>query len=534
MTTQPTKDLTLSFANSMSACTLRRDIRSPLPHTHKETRMNQSQIIALALACVSGLAVEPSVARDNDHEVPLSAVVKRAPGVGYGVVNNALEPYCRAIHFSGSAFGDSVRLVSYELQGQSTERQVHDAIQGLVAQGSLMFGEANFNAHEVDGQTGSVWVTDLGATTLAYNNQYAFGRLGFDSAHTRSRGAGVVVAIIDSGVDPSHEAVDGPLTAWQWDFVENDAFPLDAGDGIDNDDDGVIDDGVGHGTYVTSLIRLAAPEARLMHLRVLDDEGSSDSFGLSSAIHSAIDHGAHIINVSVSTTFDSSMLEDALARARAAGIIVVAAMGNEGLPIPTVMEYPAASSLSFAVCATNHLDLKGSFSNFGACADFSACGVSFVPTSGVPNISTSILGAVPGAGYAHWSGTSLSAAFLTGAVAVVRAQYPAWPNEAVPAVEVPGMVMDLLALTSEPIDSINPEFAGMMGIGRINVGGAVLLGPRAPQLADLDGNGRVDGGDLAMMLGAWGACAVSECDADFDGNGMVDGSDLATIMASWG
>lgn len=496
--------------------------------------MIRSHTLALSLACALGLTAQTSTARDNDHEISATAVLKRMPNVGYGAISNALEPFCDDIHYTGTAFGDSVRLLTYELSSQSTEQQVHSALQGLVTQGLLQFGESNFTAHEVDGQTGSVWVTDIGATTLAYNNQYSFGLLGFNAAHARSRGAGVVVAVIDSGVDSTHEAVDGPLTAWQWDFFGDDAFPVDEGDGIDNDNDGVIDDGVGHGTFVTSLIRLAAPEARLMHLRVLDDEGLSDSFRLSAAIHSAIDHGAHVINVSVSTNFDSSMLEDALARARAAGIIVVAAMGNDGLPLPSVMEYPAASLLSFAVCATNHLDIKASFSNFGLCADFSTCGASFVSASGTPDVSTSILGAVPGEGYAHWSGTSLSAGFLSGAVALVRAQYPEWPNAAVPAAAVPETIMNLLALTSDPIDSLNPNYAGLLGIGRVNAGSAVLLGPPARELADLDGSGRIDGGDLAMMLGAWGTCGSSNCLADFDGNGVVDGSDLAMIMANWG
>ncbi len=528
------ENTTNSFANTLGASTLSVKTDVQKSRHRKENPMNRSHIAVLSLACAVGLATSPSTARDSDHEIEATAIVKRMPSVGYGVINNALAPYCSDIHYTGTAFGDCVRLLTYELAPAATQQDVHAAIQGLVAQGLLAFGESNFTAHEVDGQTGSVWVTDIGATTLAYNNQYSFGLLGFNAAHARSRGAGVVVAVIDSGVDSTHEAVDGPLTAWQWDFVGDDAFPVDAGDGIDNDNDGVIDDGVGHGTFVTSLIRLAAPDARLMHLRVLDDEGSSDSFRLSAAIHSAIDHGAHIINVSVSTNFDSSMLEDALARARAAGIIVVAAMGNDGLPMPSAMEYPAASPMSFATCATNHLDVKAGFSNYGSCADFSTCGASFVTASGTIDVSTSILGAVPGEGYAHWSGTSLSAGFLSGAVALVRAQYPAWPNAAVPAAAVPETIMNLLALTSDPIDSLNPNYAGLLGIGRVNAGSAVLLGPPARELADLDGSGRIDGGDLAMMLGAWGTCGSSNCLADFDGNGVVDGSDLAMIMANWG
>lgn len=526
----------ISFAITYTSSTFPQSaLRRPLSR-HKEIHMSRSSLVALALITSVGTLGNPLLAGDdNDQEIPLTAVIQRAPGVGYGSINSALEDYCDHISYPGSTFGDNIRVMRYELSGQATERQVHGVIQGLVAQGLLLRGEANFTAHEVDGQTGSVWVTDLGATTLAYNNQYAFGRLGFAQAHSRSQGAGVIMAIIDSGVDPTHEAVRGPITAWQWDFVDNDAFPLDAGDGIDNDNDGVIDDGVGHGTYVTSLVRLAAPDTRLMHLRVLDDEGSSNSFLLASAIHSAVDHGADIINVSVSTNFNSSMIEYAVARAKAAGVILIAAMGNDGAPTPSTTEYPAASPESYAVCATDYLDIKGSFSNWGACADFSVCGVSSLSATGDLDLTRSILGAVPGEGYAHWSGTSLSAALLSGAVALVRAQYPQWPNAAVPMGAVADTVMGLLAGSADNIDAFNPNYVGLIGVGRVNAGSAVLLGPTAPALADLDGNGRIDGGDLAMVLSSWGMCSAdSNCLADFDGNGYVDGGDLAVIMANWG
>ncbi len=509
----------------------------PMRGSHWTSRTN-SEIPMKRALCVSAIlaaAMVAPVSFADDHEIPLSAVIQRAPGVGYGAINAALNSYCSDIHYAGTAFGDNIRLMRYELRGNHTQQQVHDAIQGLVTQGMLVFGEADFTAHKVDGQTGSAWVTDLGATTFTYHNQYAFGTHGFDAAHDRSRGAGVVVAVIDSGVDSTHEAVHGPVTAWQWDFVNDNAYPIDGGDGIDNDSDGVIDDGVGHGTYVTSLIRLAAPEARLMHLRVLDDEGSCDSFRLSAAIHSAIDHGADVINVSVSTEFNSSMLADAIVRARAAGIIVVAAMGNDGLPIPSVLEYPAVLPQTIAVCAIDHLGLKGSFSNFGSCTDFSAAGVSFVSPTGQFDLTTSVLGAVPGEGYAHWSGTSLAAAFVSSAAALVRAQYPQWPDASVPASEIPNTVMALLGQTATSIDSANPGFAGLLGTGRINADGAVLLGPPVARLADLDRDGRIDGGDLAMVLSSWGVCGASvDCEADFDGNGYVDGADLAVIMANWG
>ena len=470
----------------------------------------------------------------NDEEIPYTAVIKKTPGVGYGVVNNALKPLCDNIHYTGAAWDDTVRVLTYELENGATAAQVHATLQSLVAQGLIEFGESNFGAHTVGGQTGSIWVTDLGVTAWVFSHQYASQLLGFPAAHLRSRGEGVVVAVVDSGIDSTHVAVQGPLAIWQWDFVENDADPTDVGDTIDNDNDGFVDDGVGHGTFVTSLIRLAAPAARLMHLRVLDDEGNSNTFLLSQAIHSAIDHGAHIINVSASTDFNSSVLADAVARAKAAGIIVVAAAGNDGLPTPSSMEYPAGFSDAVSVCATDHLDIKGAFSNYGRLTDFASPGVSFVSSVGALDPTTSILGAIPGAGYAHWSGTSLSAAFLAGSAALVRAQYPAWPNESVPASAIVGTVVGLLAQSATPIDANNPQYAGLLGVGRVNAAGAVLLGPPVPSIADINGDFVVNGLDLAMVLSAWGTCGTTNCAEDFDGNGAVDGADLSLLMANWG
>src|SRR6185295_13063961 len=106
------------------------------------------------------------------------------------------------------------------------------------------------------------------------------------------------VAVLDSGVDLSHPALAAHLIAG-YDFVDGDADPQEAPGGS----------GVGHGTHVAGLIALAAPEARIMPVRVLDAEGAGDMWRLARALVWASDpdgdpatpDGADVINLSLTT-----------------------------------------------------------------------------------------------------------------------------------------------------------------------------------------------------------------------------------------
>ncbi len=495
----------------------------------KDSHMkNRASVLALA-----ALAVAFPVSADGDQEIEFSAVVKRTSGVGWGTVANALNPHCSEINNQGQFAGDNTRLYSYELRQGHTQTQVQQVLTSVVAAGTLVYGEANYTAHAVNGQTGSLWVSDVGIGAAQYHDQYAGQLLGLTAAHNFTLGQGVTIAVLDSGVDPTHEAVRGPHSVFQWDFVGNDANPLDEGDGIDNDNDGVTDDGVGHGTYVTSLIRLVAPQARLMHLRVLDDEGRADAFTVAEAIDSAVAHGAQVINVSASTGFNSAALAEAVAHANQAGVIVISAMGNDNVAVPLALEYPAALAESFAICATGHADTKAEFSNWGTAADFSAPGASLVSAGGVYSPTTSVLGAVPGEGYAHWNGTSLSVAFMSGAAALIRSQYPTLPSAEIPAPLVPDFVMGKLSQSAVSIDALNPAYVGGLGVGRANVAAATLLGAPAPIVGDIDHDGFITSSDLSFILAGWGPCQDDACVGDLDGNAVVDGLDLSRLFSQW-
>ncbi|MDP9294747.1 MAG: S8 family serine peptidase, partial [Actinomycetota bacterium] len=151
-----------------------------------------------------------------------------------------------------------------------------------------------------------------------------------DAAHAVSQGAGAVVAIVDSGVQADHPDLAGRVGAGH-DFVDGDATPQD-GDGHGTHVLGVIAAATGNGIGVASV----APLATLMPVRVLGDDGSGTSANVARGIDYAREHGADVINLSLGADVpllgSGGEFDAAVRRALAAGIVVVAAAGNNGLP----------------------------------------------------------------------------------------------------------------------------------------------------------------------------------------------------------
>lgn len=272
-------------------------------------------------------------------------------------------------------------------------------------------------------------------------------RIGADAARLRATGRDVRVAVIDTGVLP-HEFLDGRVLLEGWDFVDDDPDPLDEADGKDSDGDGLIDEGYGHGTFVASLILAVAPDARIIPFRVLDSDSIGSSSKLAAAITMAVDQGAHVINLSVSTEHRTKVIEDAVQSARERGVHVIASAGNTG---ENDVNFPSALSPAFCVSAVDAFDVLAPFASFGSEVDLSAPGVD-------------LLGAYPSeSGTARWSGTSFSAALVSGAYALLR--------ELDPAAE-PHDLLGRLADTAVPLDPTNPEIGGDLGAGRVDLDSA--------------------------------------------------------------
>lgn len=386
--------------------------------------------------------------------------------------------------------------------------------------GLIDFGELLYVDQTPESNTGSTLVDAIDDQML-YENQYFKGQVGVDAAQTLSMGGGVVVAVVDTGVDSSHPQLAPAIVPGGYNFVDDTTNTDDVAVGADNDGDGLVDEAAGHGTFVAGLIRLVAPNAGILPIRVLDSEGNGDLWLLTEGLYHAIDRGVEVINVSIASTYNSEAVEFALDEAENLGIIVVAAAGNCD---NDTRQFPAMRSGALGVAAVNDQDIKAPFSSFSDRLFISAPGDSILEN--MPDDDRSIISLQRGGGLAYWEGTSMATPIVSGAVALIRAQHPEWPASefVVDEIEV------LLEVTAVDIDGLNPQYQEQLGAGRIDIAAAVSGGPAAPTLGDLDGDGAVNVFDLLTLLSDWDLVHSS---ADLNGNGRVDVFDLIILLTNW-
>ena len=311
--------------------------------------------------------------------------------------------------------------------------------------------ELNYLGEAPEG--GPVNIPTLGSETLAaISGQDALRDLGLAQAHQVTRGAGIVVAVVDTGVDATHPFLQGVLHASGFDFVDFDPDPSDARNFVDDDNDGLVDEQFGHGTFVASLIHAVAPEAEILAVRALDAEGIGTASSVALGIIYAVDQGAHVINVSVDIPFDPEVVKQAVDYAADRGVLVVAAAGNDGT---ADVIFPARYGDALAVSAVGPGNIVPTFANHGSAVDLVGPGVD-------------VVGAVPlslnATGTARWSGTSFAAPVVAGAAALVRAAFPGLDEDD---------VRDRLTQTATPVDGFNPGLEGRLGHGLIDLVRAV-------------------------------------------------------------
>jgi subtilisin family serine protease len=277
----------------------------------------------------------------------------------------------------------------------------------------------------------------------------------------RSRGAGVVVAVIDTGIDRTHP----DLVSRMWKDSGRDSDVEN--DGIDNDLDGLVDDyagwdfidndndptetpadpettDAGHGTFIAGLITLVAPECRILPVRAFTSDGMSNAFTVAAAIKYAADHGADVINLSFGSTKKSRVVRDAVKYARQRGAVLVAAAGNENENTDEFPQYPAGLRQVISVAAIDEESRKSVFSNYGSDVSVAAPGVQ-------------LASAYPGEDYARWSGTSFTAPLAAAQAALLLAQDRNINARAT------------IEATADRLDYLNPDYSGKLGHGRINL-----------------------------------------------------------------
>ncbi|WFU38498.1 S8 family serine peptidase [Bradyrhizobium sp. CB82] len=223
--------------------------------------------------------------------------------------------------------------------------------------------------------------------------QYALAKLRLPEAHMLAHGANVTVAVIDSGIDTSHPELANSI-ADNFDALGSKEGPHVHGTGIA----GAI---VSHARLMGS-----APEARIIAIRAFGGTtggAESSSYVILRSLNYAAEHGAQIVNMSFAGPKDA-LIERAIAATAARGLVLVAAAGNAGAKSPPL--YPAANPNVIAVSATDAQDKLFSASNRGSHIALAAPGVDiFLPA--------------PDGKYQMTSGTSFSAAYVSGVAALL-------------------------------------------------------------------------------------------------------------------
>lgn len=314
-------------------------------------------------------------------------------------------------------------------------------------------------------------------------SQWGLNAIGAPQAWNTGTGTGrIIVAVIDSGVAYNHP--DLKANIWH--------NPGEiAGNGIDDDHDGYVDDAVGynfvsnngnpvdddgHGTHVAGIIGAVGDNGvgvsgvdwhvQIMPLKFLDASGSGYMSDAVRALNFAVAHGAKIVNASFAGGGSDPAMAAAIANARAKGVIVVAAAGNDGTDNDANPVYPANYSGDnvVSVAAVDQNDRLPSFSDYGAkTVDIAAPGVG-------------ILSTLPNGRYGSYSGTSMATPFVTGALALVWDLHPTWTYKQV------------IAAVLNTADRL-PALAGKVATGMLDVAKAVAYdsGTNTPPTKDTAG-----------------------------------------------
>jgi thermitase len=222
-----------------------------------------------------------------------------------------------------------------------------------------------------------------------------------DAWNLTDGGQNVVVAVLDTGIDADHPALRGKV-------IDHVSFTTSGG----------FDTQRGHGTHVAGLIaaeiennnRGLAYNARLLDVKVAENDGTTDAAKVARGIFWAVDHGARVINVSLVISQPYAFLESAVKYAWNKGCVIIAAAGNSGL---STQAYPAAYPHVIAVAATDKTDALARWSNRGDWVDVSAPGVD-------------ILSTLPDNKYGIRSGSSFSSALVSGEAALLFARVADW------------------------------------------------------------------------------------------------------------
>ncbi len=271
-----------------------------------------------------------------------------------------------------------------------------------------------------------------------YLNAWHLAKIGAPTAWDTAKGNGVIVAILDSGVDGTHPDLVNKMVPG-WNLVDNNSNTSDVY-GHGTEVAGVVGAESNNGIGVTSI----AWGASIMPVRVALTSGSAYISTIANGIIWAADHGAQIANASFATLTGSPTIQSAADYMRSKGGLVVVAAGNYG----TLDSTPNNSSV-ISVSATDSSDTITSWSSYGPYVDVAAPGAGIWTTTN-------------GGGYSAVSGTSFSSPLTAGVLALMKSANPALSNTVLESI-----------LESTAVDLGTPGYDQYYGYGRINAAAAV-------------------------------------------------------------
>ncbi|MBL8030620.1 MAG: S8 family serine peptidase, partial [Candidatus Doudnabacteria bacterium] len=331
---------------------------------------------------------------------------------------------------------------------------------------------------------------------LNVDRQWGLSAAGFPEAWHKTVGStSTVVAIVDTGVDQSHEDLQDATFLVGYDFLNVKSIEKNT-----NSDDN------GHGTLVAGILGAVTNNVKgiagtnwhvsILPVKALDAEGKGESSVISKSIVWAVDHGADIINLSLGGTgFDQDAeLAKAVSYAFNQGVVIIAAAGNDSAASAKDLDenpvFPVCNdnnqNMVIGVTALDQNLLKPSFANFGKnCIDVAAPGRRILSTINVDPLSQS----QTKSGYAYVSGTSLATAFVSGQAALIKSLYP---------YATAAQVRDRIISTAKKVDNLNlAQCDGRSCVGKIGSGLIDVPASLSQTIPHLD----VIEGDVVRALG---------------------------------
>jgi hypothetical protein len=375
---------------------------------------------ALGGAAAPAFAEETAQAAETAQWVPGRILVQPKPGLPASELEKILKSH------GGKSVGkiEAIDVHIVQLPGNASEK----AVAALLAK----------NPHLKFAELDMILKSESTANDPYFANAWHLPKIGAPTAWDSSTGNGIIVAILDSGVDAAHPDLAGKMVTG-WNFYDNNSNTADV---------------YGHGTKVAGSAAAAsnnalgvasvAGTAKIMPIRVTDTSGAGYLSKMASGITYAADHGARVANLSFEAAGSYSTVQSAAQYMKNKGGLVLTAAGNTGAENTS-----APSDTNIVVAATGSTDVRASWSTYGNFVDVAGPGVGIWTTT-------------KGGGYASVNGTSFASPVTAGVVALMMAANPSLGSS---------QVQSLLYSTAQDLGTAGWD--KYYGYGRVNAAAAV-------------------------------------------------------------